>query len=1371
LPVLETRTFPTAPVYSEASPEYNAEGEMTILEISDADTGAVLVSQRFDGSFALPAVNMVDLLGEHNAGYAGKKVRVTYRAAYEFTGDVIISALIYINHDYGLTLNGSSGSVEVLVPPLGTGGSNLEGTIDIPADFRAEVHNDGSVILGWNAVPSVSNYEIYYSATEAGAYSSLGSTAGTNFELPRDYGWYKIRSVKYTDTGIARSALSAALSPSPAATMLEDGQWSPSVSVPSTNGWQHYYTFSAAEGTMYFIDVDNSSLRLSASYSDGENTAISSPESFIALKTGAVIIRVGALSGTTGSYRIRYVTPEAPQDLTITATTQNSISLSWSSVADASGYIVYRDNVKIGSNKYTTSETTYTDNQNSAGREYVYKVTAYYSSSSRQGPAAEITGKTQLPSAPGNLKVTAVTRSSISLSWSYVTGATDYYVYRDNVRIGERNYLNTSYKDTGLTPGTEYVYKVTYYSSYYFVESSAAEVTGRTSIGGPNNLKITDKTHAAISLSWDSETGATGYSVYRGDTKLAGPLPSATLTYQDTALEPATQYVYKVTVHDSAGEDPGAEVTGETTVEAPKNLKITDKTLNAITLAWDSVAGATGYYVYNNADNSNAVLIAGPFTATTYTHAGLSSGERYYYKVTAGYPYGEGPGSNVDGYTASFEAPKNLEVTAVTRSSISLSWSSVEGASVYNVYRNNVKISNSGQTTTTYLDTYVLPGTEYIYKVTATETAYSSSESLASEEVTGKTLPIPAPENLEVTAATRSSISLRWSSVEGVSGYIVYRDNVEIGSNRYPNNTTTYNDSNLTPGTEYVYKVTTYYSSSSYHVEGPASENVTGETLPLLAPENLEVTAATRSGISLRWSSVEGASGYYVYRDNVKIGSNNYNYVYTTSGTTYNDSNLTPGTEYVYKVTAYYSSFGQEGPDSIEVTGKTLSIPAPENLKVTAVTRSSISLSWSSVEGVSIYTVYRDNVRISQQDGHSGTTYSDNNLTPGTEYVYKVTAYSSGLTLAAEVTGRTSTGPNNLRITGKTHSAITLGWDSVTGATGYSVYRDNTKVAGPLPGTTFQDAALEPGTRYVYKVTVHNSSGEDQGAEVTGETTVEAPKNLKITDRTLNTITLAWDSVTGATGYYVYNNANSSNAIFIAGPLTTTTYTHMGRDAGGWYYYKVTAGYPYGEGPGNYVDGYTCPFEAPKNLKITGKTQTSITLAWDSVAGADGYVVYRNGGSDSGSGSSGSYNSTGLNPGTSYSYEVKAYKATGAGTLYGLAAEIVGETLAPDPLTDDTWVDGALSNATTTYYYSFTASSGTEYAIQWNEQYSGSGSYTGSIVVSAWYGDGTVIFTGIDNGYTSPQSFTASKDGAVIIKVEYRSNYGTYAIKYYTAAP
>jgi hypothetical protein len=111
---------------------------------------------------------------------------------------------------------------------------------------------------------------------------------------------------------------------------------------------------------------------------------------------------------------------------------------------------------------------------------------------------------------------------------------------------------------------------------------------------------------------------------------------------------------------------------------------------------------------------------------------------------------------------------------------------------------------------------------------------------------------------------------------------------------------------------------------------------------------------------------------------------------------------------------------------------------------------------------------------------------------------------------------------------------------------------------------------------------------------------------------------------------------------------------------------------------------------------------------------------------------------------------------------------------------DWTWYNGSFSSSGGVANYEFDVTYGNTYYIYWNQQSYGDGNKTAYILVGAYwkgegnnYGDayyyGTAIFSpgsSMENGYTTPKSFIANKDGKIIVRVEplVTGLTGTYAV-------
>ncbi|MEV0487394.1 glycoside hydrolase family 18 protein [Streptomyces sp. NPDC050508] len=79
--------------------------------------------------------------------------------------------------------------------------------------------------------------------------------------------------------------------------------------------------------------------------------------------------------------------------------------------------------------------------------------------------------------------------------------------------------------------------------------------------------------------------------------------------------------------------------------------------------------------------------------------------------------------------------------------------------------------------------------------------------------------------------------------------------------------------------------------------------------------------------------------------------------------------------------------------------------------------------------------------------------------------------------------------PTGVSVSSTTSSSVSLAWSAVSGATGYNIYRDGTKITA-VTGTSATITGLAASTSYSFQVTATNSAGESgKSSAVTGTTT------------------------------------------------------------------------------------------------------------------------------------------------------------------------------------------------------------------------------------------------------------------------------------------
>ncbi|MGI8519613.1 MAG: DUF4082 domain-containing protein [Actinomycetota bacterium] len=273
--------------------------------------------------------------------------------------------------------------------------------------------------------------------------------------------------------------------------------------------------------------------------------------------------------------------PPAPATLTATAVSTSQVDLSWSGVAEATGYRVERSTDTTIWNPVATTAagvTSYSDTGLAASTTYSYRVVATGDGGdSPPSPVASATTDTPPPSpppAPATLTATAVSASRVDLSWSAVTEATGYRVERSTNATTWNPVATTaagvtSYSDTGLAASTTYSYRVV--ATGDGGDSPSSPVASATTDAPPDTTPPTAPSglkaasaKAKVNLSWSASTDAGGsglaqYIVWRSTSGASGPFTSVatvvftSTSYSDTTLSSKVSYWYRVTAVDRAG--------------------------------------------------------------------------------------------------------------------------------------------------------------------------------------------------------------------------------------------------------------------------------------------------------------------------------------------------------------------------------------------------------------------------------------------------------------------------------------------------------------------------------------------------------------------------------------------------------------------------------------------------------------------------------------------------------------------------------------------------------------------------------------------------------------------------------------------------
>ena len=361
------------------------------------------------------------------------------------------------------------------------------------------------------------------------------------------------------------------------------------------------------------------------------------------------------------------------------------------------------------------------------------------------------------------------------------------------------------------------------------------------------------------------------------------------------------------------------------------------------------------------------------------------------------------------------------------------------------------------------------------------------------------------------------------------------------------------------------------YAPTADHYNLFSETSITAEAASVGKVTGLKSNTLSNSKIKLKWKKVKGASGYTVYmRKNGK-----YNKVADAKSTTYTVKKLPNATRENFKVRAYKKVKGKKIYGSYSSNWNTATNPQPcKGLKVSSVNSDSVKLSWTKI-GCTNYRVFQCIGGEWKEIGKTtGTSYTVKKLTPQTEYRFKIRACKkddkkkrnnhygkhskvvTATTSVAKVTGVQSNTLNN--------SEISLSWNSVSGADGYSVGMRKNGVYNEVADVTETSAVvsgLPNATRESFKIRAYSivDGSKQYGNWSDSVATATAPqkaKGLNVSSVTESSVTLSWDKI-GCNEYVVYeDNGESWSEI---GRTADTQFTAKNLNAETSYNFKIQA--------------------------------------------------------------------------------------------------------------------------------------------------------------------------------------------------------------------
>lgn len=337
-------------------------------------------------------------------------------------------------------------------------------------------------------------------------------------------------------------------------------------------------------------------------------------------------------------------------------------------------------------------------------------------------------------------------------------------------------------------------------------------------------------------------------------------------------------------------------------VKAPE-ITSTSGSKGYISLKWTATYNAKSYVIFKN-DKAFAEV-----EGLTFKDTKITSGGSYKYKIKAVCEDGSTYTSKAT--TVNYLEAPVLKSATNSAKGVTVKWDKVKGAEEYKVYRKTSTGSwtKIGKTTgTAYTDKTAKSGTKYFYTVIA-----NSSVAKSSYDKYGVSVYYLATPSVNSITNKNGSVVVKWDSVKGAKGYNVYRKSSKKDSwvKVTATTATSYTDKNIKSGSNYIYTV------KACNGKNVSSYIADGFTVKYLSTPKLSKIKSSKSGVTVTYGKVTGATGYAIYR---KTGNGGWVKLTTVSGngkTSYLDKTAKKGVTYTYTVRAvngkYISSYNSKG--------------------------------------------------------------------------------------------------------------------------------------------------------------------------------------------------------------------------------------------------------------------------------------------------------------------------------------------------------------------------------------------------------------------------------------------------------------------------
>ncbi len=827
-------------------------------------------------------------------------------------------------------------------------------------------------------------------------------------------------------------------------------------------------------------------------------------------------------------------------------------------------------------------------------------------------------------------------------------------------------------------------------------------------------------------LTWNPNTDSVaGYKVYYGTVShtYGSPIDVGNqTTYTVTGL-PTGTYYFAVTAYNSSQNQSGFSN------EVSKTIAVADTTpptISATTASSITQTGATISWTTNEASDtqveygtttgygSSTTLNSSLVTSHTATLSGLTANTQYHYRVKSRDAAGNlATSSDINFNTAQDTTPpvfSAVSASSITQSGATIGWTTDEASDTQVDYGPTASYGSSTTLNTSLVTSHsatllgLTASTVYHYRVRSRDAASNLAISADFTFTTAADTTAPVISGTAATPITQSGATISWTTNEASDTQVDYGTTTSYGSSTTLNSSlvTAHSAavSGLTASTLYHYRVKSRDSAGNLATSSDFTFTTAADTTPPTI-SSVSASSITQTGATITWTTNEASDTQVDYGTTTGYGSSTTLNSSLVTSHTATLSGLTANTQYHFRVKSRDAAGNLATSSDINfTTAADTTPPVFSAVSASSITQSGATIGWTTDEASDTQVDYgpttsygsSTTLNTSLVTSHSAVL---SGLTASSLYHYRVKSRDAAGNLATsgDLTFTTAADTTPPVISGTAAAPVTQSGATITWTTNEAgdTQVDYGTTASYGSSTTLNTSlvtshsavlsGLTASSLYHYRVKSRDAAGNlatsgDFTFTTSADTTAPVVSAISASSITLSGATISWatDEASDTQVDYGTTVGYGSSTTLNTSLVTSHAASLSGLTASTVYHYRVKSR----DAAGNLATSgdftFTTAADAtpptmPTGLSANAASSTQINLSWtastDNVA-VTGYKIFRNSSQITTTAGT-SFQDTGLNPSTSYSYTISAYDAAGNNSASSTAASAT--TQAPPDTT------------------------------------------------------------------------------------------------------